>query len=250
MDHYSKRYVIWAFICTWGLWGILISLIKLDVTTFGTPLAMIPFVFGGIMPAIIGISLKKKYGSKEKFRVFIQSIVNPKHHFGWYILIIVLAFISCYLPMMFDGATMQKPLYVALISFPIMIVGGGIEEIGWRGSLQPALQKRFSAFSSTMIVSIIWAIWHLPLWFISGTNQSERDFISFIITTIAISFVLTTILNATKSIFMCIVFHALLNSFWSVYVPNDRISPAFSTLIFGIFIFIIYKLVIKKKASY
>ena len=39
-----------------------------------------------------------------------------------------------------------KPLYVALISFPIMIIGGGLEEIGWRGILQPALQKRFSEF--------------------------------------------------------------------------------------------------------
>ena len=108
---------------------------------------------------------------------------------------------------------MQTPLYVALISFPIMIVGGGLEEIGWRGFLQPALQKRFSVFLSTVIVSGIWAIWHWPLWFIPGTNQTQRDFIAFIITTMAVSFLLTTIFNATKSIFMCLIFHALLNSF-------------------------------------
>ncbi|MEI4801931.1 type II CAAX endopeptidase family protein [Bacillus sp. FJAT-51639] len=250
MDNDIKRYLICTLIFTWGLWGILISLIKLNITTFGTPLAMILFVFGGIMPAIIEISLKKKYGSKEEFRVFIKNIVNPKHHFVWYFLIIVLAFISCYLPTIFDGATMQKPLYVALLSFPIMIIGGGLEEIGWRGFLQPALQKRFSAFFSTVIVSIIWAIWHLPLWFIPGTNQSQRNFISFTITIIAVSFLLTTIYNATKSIFMCLIFHALLNSFWSVYVPNDKILPAFATLIFGIFVFILYKLVIKRNSPF
>jgi len=50
---------------------------------------MILFVFGGIMPAIIAISLKKKYGSQEEFRRFIKNIVNPKHHFAWYILIII-----------------------------------------------------------------------------------------------------------------------------------------------------------------
>ncbi|PFD36453.1 CPBP family intramembrane metalloprotease [Bacillus cereus] len=250
MNNDIKRYLICTFICTWGLWGILISLITLNITTFGTPLAMILFVLGGIMPAIIEISLKKKYGSKEEFRDFIKNIVNPKLHLAWYILIIVLAFISCYLPAIFGGATVQKPLYVALLSFPIMIIGGGLEEIGWRGFLQPALQKRFSAFFSTVIVSIIWAIWHLPLWFIPGTNQTQRDFISFTITTIAVSFILTTIYNATKSIFMCLIFHALLNSFWSVYVPNDKILPAFSTLIFGIFVFIVYKLVIKRKSIF
>ncbi|EOP68074.1 MULTISPECIES: CPBP family intramembrane glutamic endopeptidase [Bacillus] len=247
MGNEIKRYVIRNFIFTWILWGLLISLIKLNITTFGTPLAMILFVFGGIMPSIIAISLKKKYGSKEEFRVFIKNIVNPRHHFVWYVLIVVLAFISCYLPTIFGGATMQKPLYVALLSFPIMIIGGGLEEIGWRGFLQPALQKRFSAFFSTVIVSVIWAIWHWPLWFIPGTNQTQRDFIAFIITTIAVSFLLTTIINATKSIFMCLIFHALLNSFWSVYVPNDKVLPAFSTFIFGIFVFIVCKVIIKRK---
>ncbi|MGG5738126.1 MULTISPECIES: CPBP family intramembrane glutamic endopeptidase [Bacillus cereus group] len=247
MGNEIKRYVIRTFIFTWILWGLLISLIKLNITTFGTPLAMILFVFGGIMPSIIAISLKKKYGSKEEFRVFIKNIVNPRHHFVWYVLIVVLAFISCYLPTIFGGATMQKPLYVALLNFPIMIIGGGLEEIGWRGFLQPALQKRFSAFFSTVIVSVIWAIWHWPLWFIPGTNQTQRDFIAFIITTIAVSFLLTTIFNATKSIFMCLIFHALLNSFWTVYVPNYKVLPAFSTIIFGIFVFIVYKVVIKRK---
>ncbi|MFK4292691.1 MULTISPECIES: CPBP family intramembrane glutamic endopeptidase [unclassified Bacillus (in: firmicutes)] len=247
MGNEIKRYVIRTFIFTWILWGLLISLIKLNITTFGTPLAMILFVFGGIMPSIIAISLKKKYGSKEEFRVFIKNIVNPRHYFVWYVLIVVLAFISCYLPTIFGGATMQKPLYVALLSFPIMIIGGGLEEIGWRGFLQPALQKRFSAFFSTVIVSVIWAIWHWPLWFIPGTNQTQRDFIAFIITTIAVSFLLTTIINTTKSIFMCLIFHALLNSFWTVYVPNDKVLPAFSTFIFGIFVFIVYKVIIKRK---
>ncbi|EOO19907.1 CPBP family intramembrane glutamic endopeptidase [Bacillus cereus] len=247
MGNEIKRYVIRTFIFTWILWGLLISLIKLNITTFGTPLAMILFVFGGIMPAIVAISLKKKYGSKEEFRVFIKNIVNPRHHFVWYVLIVVLAFISCYLPTIFGGAMMQKPLYVALLSFPTMIVGGGLEEIGWRGFLQPALQKKNSAFFSTVIVSVIWAIWHWPLWFIPGTNQTQRDFIAFIITTIAVSFLLTTIFNATKSIFMCLIFHALLNSFWSVYVPNDKVLPAFSTFIFGIFVFIVYKVIIKRK---
>ncbi|PFB65536.1 CPBP family intramembrane glutamic endopeptidase [Bacillus cereus] len=247
MGNEIKRYVICTLIFTWTLWGLLISLIRLNITTFGTPLAMILFVFGGIMPAIIAISLKKKYGSQEEFRSFIKNIVNPKHHFSWYILIIILAFISCYLPTIFGGAKMQTPLYVALLSFPIMIVGGGLEEIGWRGFLQPALQKRFSVFLSTVIVSGIWAIWHWPLWFIPGTNQTQRDFIAFIITTMAVSFLLTTIFNATKSIFMCLIFHALLNSFWSVYVPNDKVLPVIPTLIFGIFVFVLYKVVIKRK---
>ncbi len=119
------------------------------------------------------------------------------------------------------------------------------------GILATCTSKKFSLFLSTMIVSIIWAVWHLPLWFIPGTNQSQRSFIYFIIMIIAVSFIYTTIYNATKSIFMCLIFHALLNSFGSVYVPNssDKILPACSTLIFGICVFIVYKVVIKRKST-
>ena len=80
-----KRYLIYTFSFSWIFWGILIGLVKMNITTFGTPLAMVFFICGGIMPAIIGISLKKIYRSNEEFSVYIKNIVNPKHHLGWYI---------------------------------------------------------------------------------------------------------------------------------------------------------------------
>jgi uncharacterized protein len=248
MNADTRLYIISTFVFSWLFWGLLILLIQFNITTYGTPLAMVLFVFGGIMPAISGLILKKKYGSKEEFRIFIKNIVNPKHPVAWYMLIVVLAFIGCYLPTIFSGAPMQKPLYIAFLTVPMMIIGGGVEEIGWRGFFQPALQKRFSPFISTIMIGIVWAIWHLPLWFIPGTINAEWSFLYFIITIIAVCFLYTTIYNATKSIFMCIVLHALFNAFWGMYVPNNQILSAFATLIFGISVFTIYKIVIKEKS--
>lgn len=65
MSNEIKRYVMCTLIFTWILWGLLINLIKFNITTFGTPLAMIVFVFGGIMPAIVAISLKKNMDQKK-----------------------------------------------------------------------------------------------------------------------------------------------------------------------------------------
>lgn len=39
---------------------------------------------------------------------------------------------------------------------PMMFVGGGLEEAGWRYILQPELEKKYSFTVSTIIVSIIW----------------------------------------------------------------------------------------------
>jgi len=55
------------------------------------------------------------------------------------------------------------PLF--LLSFILTALAqGGMEEPGWRGMLQPTLQKRFSPLAAALIVSLFWSLWHLPLY--------------------------------------------------------------------------------------
>ena len=56
--------------------------------------------------------------------------------------------------------------FSAFLIFIIPSLSYGIfEEIGWRGYLLPALQKKNDAFTSSIIVAIIWWLWHFPLFF-------------------------------------------------------------------------------------
>ena len=55
------------------------------------------------------------------------------------------------------------PLY-ALTFGLTALAQGGMEEPGWRGLLQPELQKRFSPLIAALIVSVFWSLWHLPLY--------------------------------------------------------------------------------------
>jgi len=232
-----SRFLIYTFVTSWVIWGGLALMTQFKWLKFGTPISMILFILGGVTPAICEIGLKKKYSSREEFRSFIQNIKNPRHPFLWYIFTIGLAFAACFLPTLWGGASMENPLYLALIEFPIMIIGGGLEEIGWRGYLQPTLQKKWSPFKSTLIVGGIWSIWHLPLWFVVGSNQMNMNFLWFTLSALALSFLLTVIYSATNSIFLCIIFHALINSFWDVYIPNTNVTSALFTLLFALFIF-------------
>lgn len=55
------------------------------------------------------------------------------------------------------------PLF--LLSFVLTALAqGGMEEPGWRGFLQPMLQKRWSPLVAALIVSLFWSLWHLPLY--------------------------------------------------------------------------------------
>jgi membrane protease YdiL (CAAX protease family) len=63
------------------------------------------------------------------------------------------------------------PLF--LLSFALTALAqGGMEEPGWRGLLQPTLQKRFSPLVAALIVSVVWSLWHLPL-FLNGFYPAD-----------------------------------------------------------------------------
>jgi membrane protease YdiL (CAAX protease family) len=54
------------------------------------------------------------------------------------------------------------PLYILTFCVTLLAQGGN-EELGWRGFMQPELQKRFSPLVAALIVSVLWSLWHLPL---------------------------------------------------------------------------------------
>ncbi len=53
------------------------------------------------------------------------------------------------------------PLYLLTFSVTLLIQDGN-EEIGWRGFMQPELQKIFNPLITALIVFVFWSLWHLP----------------------------------------------------------------------------------------
>ena len=66
-------------------------------------------------------------------------------------------------------------LYLVVPAFVMILVLGGPlgEEPGWRGVLQPILGRRYSPRRAGLLVGLIWATWHLPLFAIPGTPQAQ-----------------------------------------------------------------------------
>ncbi|HMN28121.1 MAG TPA: CPBP family intramembrane metalloprotease, partial [Caldilineaceae bacterium] len=67
-----------------------------------------------------------------------------------------------------------RPLYSVVPSIIILTIFAGIgEEFGWRGFALPRLQARYNALVASLIVGVLWGLWHLPLYFVEGTSQYE-----------------------------------------------------------------------------
>jgi membrane protease YdiL (CAAX protease family) len=131
---------------------------------------------------------------------------------------------------------------------PMMIIGGGLEEAGWRYILQPELEKKFSFTLSTIITAVIWWIWHLPLFFIQGVFQYGQDFFMFGINVLGLAFALASIRKNTNSVWLCVLFHSLINSLNGVYMINfDNIWGCVVTAIILIICSYVLLLINKKK---
>ena len=135
------------------------------------------------------------------------------------------------------------PLQLAWLSHPAVLVGwlfnnftrsGGMsEEFGWRGYALPRIQARWNALVSSIILGVIWTMWHLPLWFLSGSSQQGSSFWLFLASLVLTSVLYTWLVNAAKgSILVAVVFHAVGNTVTQMF-PGST-SNLFYWLVLGL----------------
>lgn len=119
------------------------------------------------------------------------------------------------------GTPNGSPWYMMPIGFIVMLPLVGIaEEPGWRGFLQPELEKKFPFPIATSFTAVIWYIWHLPIWIMPTSNHYGDSLIGFAITIFVWSFVGAAIYKATKSSLACAVYHTFINAIGATFDWN------------------------------
>ena len=97
------------------------------------------------------------------------------------------------------------------------------EEIGWRGFLLPRVLERAGAWPASAFVGIVWAAWHLPLFFMASMPHFGTSFPAFVVYTTALSVLLTAFAHKTGgSVVIATLFHGAVNTFG---VMNAEASP-------------------------
>jgi membrane protease YdiL (CAAX protease family) len=114
----------------------------------------------------------------------------------------------------------MQALFLALA---LAVVKGPVEEIGWRGLALPLLQRKLAPIWAGMVLGLVWGLWHLPAFVLSGTPQGAWSFMPFFAGTIAASLILTPMFNASRgSILLPALFHLqLINPLWPDAQPYD-----------------------------
>ena len=128
------------------------------------------------------------------------------------------------------GPLVSGPWYFLILDVLLMFIyfifgGGGLEEPGWRGFALPLLQKRFSLLVSSLILSVIWTFWHLPMLWSSITQSGPLVLVIYLLTVTApFAILFTAIFNRTRSSLpIVILLHASIN-ITGTYLPASSLS--------------------------
>lgn len=253
MNALSKRatkYVLSTYFVSWFFWIILDFLSIYKGFKFGELRFIILFTLGGLGPFYTALIIKYRLKDKQEFKAFIKKIFMWRISPLWYIEIFIVPFILFSIPWLkyslLSGNTaplFRQEVIVIFSLIPINILFGGLEEVGWRGILLSELTKTFSKALATIITSIIWSMWHLPLWFIKSSPQENMNMVFFIILGLSFSFLLTIVYTKTESIFLCIILHSIFNSYPNIInMPIQNLYiESLIMLTFTIIIFLIFE---------
>ncbi|MDR2041964.1 MAG: CPBP family intramembrane metalloprotease [Tannerella sp.] len=116
---------------------------------------------------------------------------------------------------------------------PIMLsgilIGAIAEEIGWRGFLQPTLEKKYTILIAAIIVGAIWGLWHI------GHYKNGLLFMSgFLLFSVSASIIIAWLLRGTQfNIIIAAVFHIAINLGFAVFFKSS-LSDSRLMLINGI----------------
>lgn len=202
-------------------WGPL-ALLRIPAISFvsdvkGPAWAIALYIVGGFVPSLLAIFLTWKKEGISGLRILGQRIIQFKLGWRWYGYTLLIVFAGTTGQLIISkllGNTFDGHLFLAQLGnfLPLLILGPLSEEIGWRGYALGRLQTRWNALTSSLIVGLVWGLWHLPLFMMVGTSQHELGvpFIAFLIKLIVSSIIYTWLYNNTKqSLWSAILLHWL-----------------------------------------
>lgn len=195
---------------------------SLEAGASPSPIGLILFAIGGFSPTIAGFVMAGIVGGAAARRDLWRRSVQFAIGWRWYLVIVglfaiaqgvqVLAVLASGEPLV-RSWLLDQPVAL-LANLPALLLLGPVsEEYGWRGFAQDRMMARWSRPFTNLVLGLIWAFWHLPLFFIPGTSQSGLgrplpSFVMFTIQVLALTVIYTWIYRKTRrSIWSAIFLH-------------------------------------------
>jgi membrane protease YdiL (CAAX protease family) len=184
------RFFVITFLWSWLIWSPLVlvglGVLRLDEGTWSiiaTPTAYL----GAFGPAVGACCSVWTLKGRKALIDFLKSFLSVR--LGWKVWVAIFAVLAAvnvvawYVPELLGHDRLSMLLPSALV-FPVwwllmVLVGGGQEEIGWRGYILEPMEAKFGIWVGNIVLGLVWTAWHLPLFLVPGTSQTYMPLAAF-----------------------------------------------------------------------
>ncbi len=169
-------FVVTSYLLSWVFWIPAVLNYRADPRI--TPLGLGLTLIGAYGPTIAAFLFTARSGGRPAVRALLARYVKFDAGLIWPVLALGIPFVVFFGGIALKaigGAELPAPSWGALTTAALvgrvafaLPFGPLAEEAGWRGFLLPALQRRWNALSSSVIIGVVWTLWHLPMFWVPG----------------------------------------------------------------------------------
>src|SRR5215204_5947572 len=215
--HPLVTFFLLVFIITWVVWVPRAS---------GAPLGVVGQAWTWA-PAIAALLAAALTGGRGALRELGSRLVRWRVGWQWYLVVILgpaafsLAVAVVYAllggswaeaapPALLEGPLLFLPLFLLILT----LTDGLGEELAWRGFALPRLLTRYNALVASLVLGVIWGLWHLPLVWTEGATLYQQPVLLFLVDIAAKSVLFTWVFLHTRgSVLLAMLLHAATNLF-------------------------------------
>ena len=201
----------------------------------GPVLRGVLILLGTFTPGFVALWLTSRATGSEGVAALLRRLIDWQVPARWYLFatgyIVVIKLTAALAHRALTGGWPkfgEMPFYLMLLATALSTLVGGQsgEEVGWRGYALPRLAARFGLVGGSVVLGVLWAGWHLPLFFIAGTNTYGQSIPLYLLQVTALSVAMAWLFtNTGGSLLPVMLMHAAVNNLKDI-VPSAELDAA------------------------
>ncbi|TSA79942.1 CPBP family intramembrane metalloprotease [Deinococcus detaillensis] len=214
------RFFVLTFALTWLLWlPMLLAGHHLIGPVIGPVQSTLLLALGTAVPSFVALALAARSGGAA----LLCGLTRWRLPARWYAAVLLipatLILTAVGLDVLLGGTAPSFPSpgrwpLVAVNFLAVLLIGGPLgEELGWRGYALPRLDLKLNSTAAAVLLGLVWAAWHLPLFLLPGTPQAQLPLVWFVLQTVAFSVLLAWVYRRTGgSLLLVVLLHGVVNT--------------------------------------
>ena len=185
-----------------------------------SPLGAALLLLGTFAPGLGALALTARHEGGAGVRALLARIAPGRVAARWYVFALgytaAVKLTAALLQRLITGAWPRfgdTPLLLIPFAIAVSTPFQAGEELGWRGYALPRMAARFGLGPASLLLGLIWALWHLPQFFITDGDTAGQSFPVFVLQVTALSVAMAWLWeNTGRTLLLPMLLHAAVNN--------------------------------------